>query len=82
MFQILFGFSINYFNVFESYLDSGVGIVDDKFIVLQRHHYYYLTHFIFEKSNSVPIYLYSLFLQSFIQWSEFKGPNSLIGLKL
>ncbi len=79
---ILFSFEKNIFDIFNSYLDTNVGIVNDKFDNIQEHHLFYLRNVKLIDGQHLPIMLYALFLQSLIQWLEFKEINSNLGLQL
>ncbi len=81
-YHTIFAFDENHFDIFESYLNSNVEIVNDKFNNIQEHHNFYLNNFSFEERNYLPIMLYALFLQTFIQWIEFKDPKAIEGLQL
>jgi hypothetical protein len=81
-YHTLFGFEGNFFNIFESYLDSNVGVVNDKFDNIQEHHNFYLKNLHLQDDSPLPIMLYALFLQAFTQWIEFRNPDAVSGLQL
>ncbi len=81
-YQTLFSFNKNYFKLFDSYLNSNASKISDEFDRIQNHHKSYFDNFSLAEYKYLPIMLYSLFLQSFIQWIEFKDPNAAAGLQL